>query len=400
MKRLTIIAFVFAAVSCAPPSKDNAPDASSFEKGTFGYDLNFLSSRDSVVVLKDGDAQVIVSPRYQGKVFTSTAQGNQGKSFGWINYEIFDKQPDPHMNAYGGENRLWLGPEGNKFSLFFEPGKAMEFENWKTPPAFDIGPWRLVSANEKEVTLEQDATLINYQGTELHVGIDRIIRLLDRNEIAAQLNIDITDSDAVVGYSTKNEITNSGKHEWTRQTGAPCIWILDMFTPSPGTTIVLPYKEHGEGKIVTSDYFGEISGERLVVSGGTILFTADGKSRGKIGVSPTRARTIAGSYNEQDGVLTVVTFDVDSSATYLNQEWNTNKDPFIGDAVNAYNDGPLADGSQMGPFYELESVSPAAFLKPGGTMTHHHNVYHITGNKKRVKSLYETLFPKAPGMSH
>ena len=50
---------------------------------------------------------------------------------------------------------------------------------------------------------------------------------------------------------------------------------------------------------------------------------------------------------------------METDAAYLNQEWNLDGDPFIGDAVNAYNDGPLEDGSQMGPFYELESVSPA-----------------------------------------
>jgi hypothetical protein len=395
MKKITLLAVVFAVVACSPASKsdDDLADPA-FEKGSFGYDLNFLSSRDSLIVLKDIDAQIIVSPGFQGKVFTSTAQGNKGKSFGWINYDIFDKKPDPHMNAYGGENRLWLGPEGNKFSLFFEPGKTMEFENWKTPKAFDLDPWRLVSANEKEVSMQQVATLINYQGIELEVGINRTVRLLNRNEIAAHLNIDLTDSDAIVGYTTINEITNTGNREWTGKTGAPCIWILDMFTPAPGTTIVIPYKEQGDGKVVTSDYFGEISPERLTVSGGLILFTADGKSRGKIGVSPKRAKTIAGSYNEQDGVLTVVTFDVDSAAIYLNQEWNANKDPFSGDAVNAYNDGPLADGSQMGPFYELESVSPAAFLAPGGKMIHHHSVFHITGDKARVKSLYEILFGK------
>ena len=35
----------------------------------------------------------------------------------------------------------------------------------------------------------------------------------------------------------------------------------------------------------------------------------------------------------------------------------------------------------MGPFYEIESVSPAAFLKPGGQLTHMHSVFHFTGNK-------------------
>jgi hypothetical protein len=74
-------------------------------------------------------------------------------------------------------------------------------------------------------------------------------------------------------------------------------------------------------------------------------------------------------------------FDVDSAASYLNQEWKTDTAPYSGDAVNAYNDGPLADGKQMGPFYEIESVSPAAFLKPGEKLTHKHSVFHFTGNK-------------------
>ena len=53
--------------------------------GTFGYDLQFLSKHDEVVLLKssDSDAQVIVSPKYQGKVFTSTAAGLRGSQF-WM----------------------------------------------------------------------------------------------------------------------------------------------------------------------------------------------------------------------------------------------------------------------------------------------------------------------------
>lgn len=34
---------------------------------------------------------------------------------------------------------------------------------------------------------------------------------------------------------------------------------------------------------------------------------------------------------------------------------------------------------QMGPFYELESASPALFLAPGQSHTHHHTVFHFTG---------------------
>lgn len=92
-----------------------------YPKGSFGYDLEFLQKHDSIVILKSDNAQVIVSPKYQGKVFTSSADGLDGNSFGWIHYSAFEGPLDPHMNAYGGENRLWLGPEGGRFSVFFPP---------------------------------------------------------------------------------------------------------------------------------------------------------------------------------------------------------------------------------------------------------------------------------------
>src|SRR5690606_2643705 len=106
----------FGLASCQNETSSNQ-DQENMEKGIFAYDLAFLKEKDSVIVLSasNGDAQVIVSPKYQAKVFTSTADGPGGKSFGWINYEAFEGEPDPHMNGYGGEDRLWLGPEGGKY---------------------------------------------------------------------------------------------------------------------------------------------------------------------------------------------------------------------------------------------------------------------------------------------
>src|SRR5690606_13902610 len=116
-------------------SSSTDQDMENLEKGSFAYELKFLKEKDSVIVLTaaNGNAQVIVSPKYHAKVFTSTADGSQGKSFGWINYEAFEGERDPHMNGYGGEDRLWLGPEGGKFSLFFAPGATMEVESWPCP---------------------------------------------------------------------------------------------------------------------------------------------------------------------------------------------------------------------------------------------------------------------------
>ena len=72
-------------------SKNFIPNSTAYLPGTFGYDLNFLQHYDAgLVVLKAGDdAQVIVSPKYQAKVFTSTASGSEGTSFGWVNYKAF-----------------------------------------------------------------------------------------------------------------------------------------------------------------------------------------------------------------------------------------------------------------------------------------------------------------------
>jgi len=108
-------------------NNNNSQEMNSFEEGTFGHDLDFLKERDSVIILKnnEGNGQLVVSAKYQGKVFTSTAEGLDGKSLGWINYKAFDQEKDPHMNAYGGEDRLWLGPEGGKFSLYFKPGTKL-----------------------------------------------------------------------------------------------------------------------------------------------------------------------------------------------------------------------------------------------------------------------------------
>ena len=115
---------------------------------------------------------------------------------------------------------------------------------------------------------------------------------------------------------------------------------------------------------------------------GWIYFRADGKSRAKLWHPSVNAkRCVVGSYDPERHLLTIIKIKDNTKGHYLNQEWNTTKPPFSGDAVNAYNDGPLADGSQMGPFYELESVSPAAFLKPDEIMGHEHYVIHFTGSE-------------------
>jgi hypothetical protein len=61
--------------------------------------------------------------------------------------------------------------------------------------------------------------------------------------------------------------------------------------------------------------------------------------------------------------------------------WEIQKEPFAGDASNSYNDGPASPGaSPLGPFYELESSSPALALKSGLSFTHVHTTFHFQGS--------------------
>ncbi|MDB5004328.1 MAG: hypothetical protein JWQ34_2553 [Mucilaginibacter sp.] len=387
-----VIAIAATLSSCQMNGKKDA-NSNTFEKGTFGYDLDFLKKNDSVFVLKsaDGKAQVIVSAKYQGKVFTSTADSLQGRSFGWINYKTFKADTDSHMNAYGSENRLWLGPEGGKFSLFFKPRTKMDFPYWHTPKAFDTEAWNVVTANEKKVMMTKDMSLQNYAGTQLKIKVDRDISIFENVAIEMELGIKLDNKTKVVGFQATNNLTNIGNFAWDEKTGAPCMWNLDMFTPSPKVVIIIPYNDAQTAKIATTDYFGQIPADRIVFKNNILFFKADGKSRGKLGITPKRAMPVIGSYDAENNVLTIAKFDVDNKGLYLNQEWRTDRDPLSGDAVNAYNDGPLANGSQMGPFYEIESVSPAAFLTPGRSLRHRHQVYHFTGDKASLDAIAKTV---------
>ncbi|GAB3425582.1 DUF6786 family protein [Niabella aquatica] len=388
---LTIIFAGSFLTACNNETKNNTPSSDTTNmtmenhaQGTFGYDARFLTRYDSGLVVlksKDGLSQVIVSPKYQAKVFTSSADGLNGKSFGWVNYKAFDGPVDEHMNGYGGEDRLWLGPEGGVFSLYFKPGAKMEFANWKTPAPIDTEAWSLVSSDAASVTMSKDMNLTNYAGTLLKIKADRSVTLMDQDAINSDLGLAPGTAVKSVAFKTVNSLTNSGENAWDEKTGAPCMWNLDMFTPSEACTIVIPYNNNATGKVATTDYFGEIAKDRIHYKDGILFFKADGKSRGKLGIPPARVKNVAGSYDAADNVLTIVKYDINPSGKYLNQEWRTDREPFSGDAMNAYNDGPLEDGKQMGPFYEIESVSPAAFLKPGEKLTHNHNVYHFTGDK-------------------
>jgi hypothetical protein len=403
MKRthLLLHSILLISIACGCGSnKDRSGElAVQYAKGTFGYDLDLLGKfhKDILVLGTDtAGPQVIIAPGYQGRVMTSTAEGFRGSSFGWINHELISSgKLEPHMNAFGGEERIWLGPEGGQFSFFFKKGVPFTFENWFVPKEMDTEPFDVKYLDAREAVFEKRMALTNYSGTLFTMKIQRRVKLLSNSSIDSIIGMALPAGLKTVGFETDNSITNMGQLPWTKKSGMPSIWILSMLNASPATTVVAPYKQGDSsslGKILTDDYFGKVPAERLKVDSGLIRFSADGKYRSKIGISPKRALPFIGSYDADQGVLTIARFSLPAQAKdYVNSLWKMQDDPFSGDAVNAYNDGPV-DGKQMGKFYEIESSSPAAELDPGMSLGHKHVTIHIKGSKEALDPIARKVF--------
>lgn len=376
MRSLTITAALVAA-ACTSPREPATPDPMEPPaQGTFGYDAQYVAKYRKVHILSMGEARVLAVPDFQGRVMTSSLAGESGDSYGWINYSLIHSGvSQPHINPYGGEDRFWIGPEGGQYAVFFRKGDPFDFEHWQTPAMIDTEPFDVESADSLQITFTRKGELTNYMGSTFPLDIWRRIRMVDSSEVARMLGVPLGGLD-LVAFESDNKIINAGTETWSPDKGLLSIWILGMFNPSDQTTVVVPVEKPG---VLTDDYFGKVPPDRLADRRNTIFFKGDGKMRGKIGVAPKGARNVAGSYDGRLKMLTLVKFDLDPNGKYLSSKWEQHNDPYAGDAFNSYNDGPLEDGAQMGPFYELETSSAAPALKPGESLRHRHLTVHLAG---------------------
>jgi len=368
---------------------------------SYGEARDFLAGYADVVELTDdAGARVAVCPQWQGRVMTSTCGGDGGPSFGFIHREFIRAgKTDPKFNNYGGEERLWLSPEGGQFSLWFKPGAAQTFDQWFTPPALNDGAWQVTSKpGEPVCRMATRMQLQNASATEFTLDVGRDVRLLAGDDLRKLFGGPAAEMIAaggaeMVAYETANTITNRGP-ALSKQTGLVSIWILGMLNAGPQTVVIVPYKPGDEsalGPVVKSDYFGTVPPERLKLTPQAVLLAADGKYRAKIGTSQRRAREVLGSIDFAGGVLTLVHFTMPDDPTahdYMNNMWELPlAEPYTGDVANAYNDGPNESGEQLGAFYEIESLSPAAELQTGESLVHCHRTMHVRADAATLKRL-------------
>jgi len=368
------------------------------ESYSFGDDVAFLRKHTDAFVLAKGASRVAVVPQYQGRVMTSTSGGDDGLSLGWVNRKLIASGTfEEHINVFGGEDRFWLGPEGGQYAIFFAPGTEFTLDDWFTPAPIDTEPYELVSKREDSALFRHDFALKNKSGTTFQVGVEREVRLLDRKVAAETVGMSVPDGVSTVAYETRNRVTNTGDRAWKKETGLLSIWILGMYNPSDRTTVVIPIRPGSETELgyrVNDTYFGKIPADRLLVEDDILFFKGDGKQRGKLGVNPKRSKGVVGSYDAANRVLTVVWFNQPKEYVgYVNNMWELQEEPYNGDAIMSYNDGPLGPGlAPLGPFYELETSSPALALYPNESYMHVHRTIHMQGAETDLDAIAQKVF--------
>lgn len=366
---------------------------------SFGAVVSFVNQHSKLLILSDArsGASIAVWPAMQGRVLTSTVAGPEGHGFGWYNRDLIASgKIQQHFNAVGGEDRIWLGPEGGQFSIFFAPGAPFDLDHWYTPAPVDTEPFEVVSQTANSVRFRRAFHLVNYSGTRFYVQIDREVKLLPEEEVWRDLGVPAVSGVRVVGFESENKLTNLADVGWSKSTGVLSLWVLGQFHSGPKATIILPIQVGSEAKLgipVTSNYFGPVPADRLAVKPQAVLFKADSNYRSKLGLSPARAKGILGSYDAQNHVLTIVQYSAPAKpAEYVNSAWKLQDDPYRGDVANCYNDGPPAPGKpQLGHFYELESSSPAEALQPHAAVEHLQRTIHLVGTDQQLDAVARSI---------
>jgi len=385
-----LAAAAVAAIGGASAGQEPGP-APARPEALFSNDVRFLGEKADVIVLRaDGGGPVAVSPRLTARVMTS-ALAEQEPGFGLVVRETIAAPPVARgFNNYGGEDRLWLAPEGGPHGLCFDPGAAQELAHWYVPLPMDGGPRTVTAKDAASVTFRDRIALTNVRRVRLDLSIERRIEALPRAEVERLLGSALGARARFVAFRTTNTLRNEAAAALPADAlVAP--WILGQFKPSTDNVVLLPFR--GSADVVKRDYFGVVPDDRLQVSavpgtdGGLARFKADSQLRSKIGVSAEGALGWLGAFDRSRGVLTLVNHTLPPpGAAVPDCDWvDPNPRARSGDVATSYNHG------EEPRFFELESIASAMPTRPGGSVTHVHTTIHLGGDASALAELARRL---------
>lgn len=182
---------------------------------TFADDLAFLQKHTPALVLttNEGRSSIVITPALQGRVMTSTGNGLDGRSHGWLNRPVIARGAATEAgNPYGGEDRFWLAPMGGQFSLFYPPAAEFNDDHWRVPAGLDQGAYTLVAQGADFASFRHTIEVENFVGTRFTVEVNRRINLLTRPAIEQQLGLAHDPTLGVVGFESVNNSINRGEY--------------------------------------------------------------------------------------------------------------------------------------------------------------------------------------------
>ncbi|MBR4598087.1 MAG: hypothetical protein IKO42_06815, partial [Opitutales bacterium] len=336
----------------------------------FGLDLAFLERYADCVVLGEGESFVAISPKLQARVMTSTLDGEEGYSMGWINRGLIaSNSPESHMNLYGGEDRFWMGPEGTEHSLFFEKDALFVPDNWKIPPEISSQPWKMKSANRLQAVFEKEISITNARGEKFDMRASREISFISKENAQNILKVEIPESVKMVAFQSANKITNIGAAAWGEKTGYLNLAVVSTFHANKTTFAFIPFNQGDPknlGTIITDLYNESPIGERLSVAQDFVRMRLDGSKLGEIFMNPKRSRGVMGFYDSERNLLTIITYVPPSAPKkYLVPYWRRTNDLLGGDALSLFNNGPANhDTFYADKLFKATTYSPALALEP------------------------------------
>ncbi|WP_029489601.1 DUF6786 family protein [Aquimarina agarivorans] len=250
MRNLYFIHLLLVSILLSIPSA-----AQQVKNETFGeVVIKLKKAIDDLTVLTNGACSIAVSPSYQGRVFTSTTSGDEGKSIGWINWKLINDGQHNNAFAYlGGESRFWLAPEFGKFSVFFDPGAAMIIKNMRAPKDLDSKKFNLSTIDTHSLVSKGTIQVQNANGYVFNCGVERKITLLTKPQVVSALKITLPKTVNYVAFSAATTISNMGTEVWNKENGLLSIWELGCMLTTPKNKVIIPIIK--ETDAITSYFF-------------------------------------------------------------------------------------------------------------------------------------------------
>lgn len=352
-----------------------------YEKGTFGYELEKLQAIEGLEVLEDGDAMIAISGPFQARILTSSAKGKAGKSYGWVNLGMIEKgEHDSTMAYLGGESRMWFAPEWGPNALFFPKGIEQSNATMRAPFDLNNKKFKEVSRTDNSLSVEGKMQIKNNNDYTFNLAIQRTVELLPRAAIEANLGITLPNEMASVGFSATTIVENIGEEQFKQENGLIAIWELGCMLTSPDTRVIIPLSQVTDS---VTEYFTPIA-DRVKIENEVVYYKTDALGINKIGIPPQYAKNVMGSYSPSNQLLHIATFSFEQDSFYVNSVPN-NESPYQGDVINIFNGNPEI------PFYEFESSSSAKELKLNEKMRHQQSTYHFEGSEATLNKIAQAV---------